>query len=223
MTYRKSLLKNCTTSFKCHKHTCLQRPHCEYLWELQAKEQQPQLGQLTQPWEWISIKYWAVLRWPSLEVRALLRGQQDSVFHQRKIFHQREVFHTGSLKLCTVARALSHRAEMQSHRVTWPVLWALTSTAQSRPHPAMPVADWTPALHGAPPRQSLSARAASLTAEASVARLYSLPLGTPRSMLFYLTIPFPFPEFLERVWHRSRFSSLKCSLHMEIKALRKAC
>lgn len=57
-----------------------------------------------------------------------LRGQQGSVFHQRKIFQP------GSLKICPTARAVSPRAEMQGHGVIWAVLWALTSTAQSRPY-----------------------------------------------------------------------------------------
>lgn len=90
MTYRKSLLKYCPASFKHHKHTCLPRPHCEYLWELQAKERQPQLGQLTQPWEWISIKYWAVLclqhRWPSLEVRAFSERAAGLCFSPKESF-----------------------------------------------------------------------------------------------------------------------------------------
>lgn len=42
-------IKNSITSFKPHEDSCLQRPHPEYLWELQAKEQQMQLGQLIKP------------------------------------------------------------------------------------------------------------------------------------------------------------------------------
>lgn len=39
-------LKNCPDSFKHHK---AQRPHPEYLWEFQSREQQTQLAQLTKP------------------------------------------------------------------------------------------------------------------------------------------------------------------------------
>lgn len=111
MTYRKSLLKYCTASFKHHKHTCLQRPHCEYLWELQAKERQPQLGQLTQPWEWISIKCWAVLRWPSLEVRAFSERAAGLCFSPKERFSHRQ---SQTLHRCLSSQWQGRNARPQS-------------------------------------------------------------------------------------------------------------
>lgn len=150
-------------------------------------------------------------RWLSLEVRVFPERQQDSVSPKAS-------FSSRQSETLQDAQAVSHRAEMQGHWAIWPVLWALTSTTQSRPYTCHARLDPSPAWCSP---QCLSIQAALLTVEASAARLYSLPLGAPKSMLFYWTIPFPFPEFLERVWRRSRCFSLKCSLHMEIKTFRK--
>lgn len=145
----------------------------------------------------------------------LWEGNRDLFFTKGKFFSQ-AVSRSAPLLEQSVP-------EQKCKAMEWSGLFSGLSQAQLRADLtlALPAARPAPALHRAPHRQSLSARAALLTAEASTARLHSLPLGTPRSMLFYLTIPFPFPEFLERVWHRSRFFSFKCSLHMEIKTFRK--
>jgi len=65
-------------------------------------------------------------------------------------------------------------------------------------------------------------RASLLLVEASAVSLRSLPAELrEQHRLFYLTIPFPLPEFLEGAWRGSSLFSLKPNLHVEIKTFRK--
>lgn len=144
-----------------------------------------------------------------------LRGQQDSVFHQRRDFHT--VWH----KFCVTARAFSHTAETQGNRGIWPVLWVLTRITGPDLTLVMPAARMDPA-HKVLPADGASRRGQCCWWWGAYRQPHSRPEELlPQHTLFYLTIPFPFPEFLERAWRSSRFLSLKRSLHMEIKTFRK--